>query len=216
MANCGPGRVVGEPGVGVALGGPGEQDLGAERGQPALDAHRDRVAQVGVDGVARIEDDDLVGDAGLQLGQRDVLAQAGGVAARDGAHEPVEGAEGVGSAGAVGGDADALLELAQRCVGLHAEQAVGPAGGEAEGVQAPLQLGDVVAGHEVAGDVGEHAVAELPARLLEAPEGVRPDDPVDGDPALLLEGAHGTIELVVEVERITGGDVAAQRQVGQA
>ena len=45
---------------------------------------------------------------------------------------------------------------------------------------------------------------------------MRPDDPVDRDPALLLEGAHGTVELGVELERIAGGDVAAQPEVGEA
>ncbi len=163
-----------------------------------------------------IEHDDLVRDARLQLGEGDVLAQARGTATGDRPDEAVEGAEGVRAAGAVGGDADALLELAQGSVGLRAEQPVGPAGREAELVEPALQLGDVVAGHQVPGDEGQDAVAELPARLLETAEGVRPDDPVDRDAALLLEGAHGTVELVVEERRRVGGDVAAEGQLSQA
>ena len=57
---------------------------------------------------------------------------------------------------------------------------------------------DVVAGQEIPREVGEDAVAEPPARLVEATERQRPDDAVDGEPALLLEGAHGKLYAVVE------------------
>ncbi len=46
--------------------------------------------------------------------------------------------------------------------------------------------------------MGEDAVAEAPARLVEAAEGQRPHDAVDGQPALLLEGAHRQLDPVVE------------------
>jgi len=45
--------------------------------------------------------------------------------------------------------------------------------------------------------VGEDPVAEPPASLVEAPEGQRSDDPVHGEPALLLEGAHRELDVVV-------------------
>ena len=58
-------------------------------------------------------------------------------AADDRAAEPVEGLEGGRPAGAVGHDADVALELAQRLLGLDAEQAVDPAAVEAH-VHQPL------------------------------------------------------------------------------
>ncbi len=44
----------------------------------------------------------------------------------------------------------------------------------------------------------QDAVAESPPRLVQAPEGQRTDDAVDGEAALLLEGAHGELDTVVE------------------
>jgi hypothetical protein len=45
---------------------------------------------------------------------------------------------------------------------------------------------------------------------------VRADDAIDGDAAILLEGAHGTIEFIVEPGRITVGDVEAEALLGKA
>ena len=46
--------------------------------------------------------------------------------------------------------------------------------------------------------VGQHPVAEAPARLLEAAERLHADDAVDGEPALLLERADRRVDGVVE------------------
>ena len=173
------------------------------------------MAQIRIDRVTGIQHDHLVGDAGLQLRQGQLLAQMRRIATGHRAHETVEGAEGVRTADAVGRDAHALLELTQGGVGVPAEEAVGSARREAELVQAPLEFRDVVTGHEVTGHVGEHAVTELPSRLVQPPEGVRADDAVDGDAALLLERTHGTVELVIELLRV--GDVlTAQAERGKA
>ena len=50
-----------------------------------------------------------------------------------------------------------------------------------------LQSQCVLADQHVTGAVGQHAVPEPPADLLEAPEGLRADDSVDVEPLLLLE-----------------------------
>ena len=72
-------------------------------------------------------------------------------AADDRAAELVERLEGRRAAGAVGGDADVALELAQRLLGLDAEHAVDAAAVEAHVEQPLLQRGDVVAGDSRAG-----------------------------------------------------------------
>ena len=51
---------------------------------------------------------------------------------------------------------------------------------------------------QVAGGEGQQAVPELPAGLVEHAVGLRTDDPVGGEPALLLEGADGPVHLGVE------------------
>ena len=48
------------------------------------------------------------------------------------------------------------------------------------------------------GAVGQDAVTEGPACLLEATEGLHTDDTIDGEAPLLLEGADRTIDGVVE------------------
>ena len=82
-------------------------------------------------------------------------------------------------------------------LGVRAEVAVDPADLEAEVEQPALQGVDVVAGHQAAGQVGEDPVAELPAGLVETTEGQRADDAVDGEAALLLEGAYGELDGAV-------------------
>ena len=199
----------------ITLARPGQQHLRAEGGQTALHADGDGMADVRARHAARVDHDDLVGHSGLESDEGHVLTQAARTASRDGAHEAVEGAERVGPARAVGRDSHPGLELAERGVGLRPEHAVLPSRGEAQLNEPSLQLGDVVAGHEVPGDVRQHPVAQLPPGLLEAPEGLRPHDAVDGDATLLLERANGPVELVVEEGGIARADVAAQAQVGE-
>ena len=45
--------------------------------------------------------------------------------------------------------------------------------------------------------MGEDPVTELPAGLVEPTEGQRADDAVDGEAALLLEGAYGELDVAV-------------------
>ena len=78
------------------------------------------MAQVALDGVARIDHDHLVGDARLQFDERDMLAQRGRIAAGDRPDQSVEGPERVRTARAVGRDADALLELGATITHHHA------------------------------------------------------------------------------------------------
>ena len=61
--------------------------------------------------------------------------------------------------------------------------------------------------------MGQDPVAEAPAGLVEAAEGQRPDDAVDGEPALLLEGADGELDAIVE-ER-PEGRLTLERSVAQ-
>ena len=111
----------------------------------------------------------------------------------DGAGQLVERLERRRAAGAVGGDADVALELAQRLLGLDTEQAVDAAAVEAHVEQPLLQRADVVAGHQPRGHVGQDPVAEAPAGLVQRVVGRAADDAVDGEPALLLERAHRAV-----------------------
>ena len=99
-------------------------------------------------------------------------------------------------------------------LGLRTEVAVDPADLEAEVEQPALQGVDVVAGHQVAGQVGQDPVAEPPAGLVEATEGQRADDAVDGQAALLLEGAYGELDALVvhRARRLSGSTGLVSRR----
>ena len=183
-----------------------------ERAEAALDAGR----QVGGDGslgepaaavagvrpaVPGIDDDDLADERGAAPPDRLRLAQRVRGATGDRALEPAERLERLGAAGAVVDEADVALEVADRAIGLAAEDAVDPAGVEAHVEQPLLEGGHVVTDGWVPDGVLEDAVAEGPARLLEQPPGLRSDDAVDAGAALLLEVAYGPIERVVEGRR---------------
>ncbi len=64
--------------------------------------------------------------------------------------------------------------------------------------------------------MGQDPVAEPPARLVEAAERQWADDAVDGQPALLLEGAYGELDATVvrrsllELLEVTGCAVVQQ------
>ena len=61
--------------------------------------------------------------------------------------------------------------------------------------------------------MGQDAVTEAPAGLVETTEGQRADDAVDGQAALLLEGADGELDAVV-VRRLGGTDAGLVRDIG--
>ncbi len=86
----------------------------------------------------------------------------------------------------------------QRVVGLQAEVPVDQAGVEPEILQPGLQGGDVVAVHRGAELMVQRAGAEPVGRLLQRAVGRLADDAVDQQPAVLLEGAHRVVEVVVE------------------
>ena len=94
-----------------------------------------------------------------------------------------------GAAHAVGGEVHVALELDERTRRVVAEDAVFPAGVEAEPVQAALELGDVVAAQHRAAAV-EQAVAEAVPALDHRRPGLRAADAVDPQAPGLLEGAH--------------------------
>ena len=198
-----------------------QQHLGTQGRKASLDPGCHGLAQlsdqgeIGVVAIAWVEYDDLVGDARPQLGEGQVLAQSGGVAARHRAHESVEGPEGVRPAGAVGVYADPTLKLPQCGICLLTEEAIRASRGEPELVQAALQFSDIVPGHEVPGHVGEYTITEMPARLIEMSIGVRADDAVDADTALLLKGAHGPVEIVIKDLRVWYL-IAVEAELGQA
>src|SRR5680860_684980 len=101
--------------------------------------------------------------------------------------EPGQCLEGGRPAGAVRGDPHVALEVADALLGGVTEQTVDPADLETE-VEQPLLEGDhVVTGHQVAHDVREQPVPEPPSGLVENAVRRGPDDPVDGESALLLE-----------------------------
>ena len=117
-------------------------------------------------------------------------------------------------------DADVALELAQRLLGLDAEQAVDPAAVESHVQQPLLQCGDVVAGHQPGRHEEQDPVAETPAGLLERVVRPRPDQAVDRDAALLLERPDGPVGRLVEeragrVEQVGPLTVGEQAEQGQ-
>ena len=161
---------------------------------------------------AHVDDHGLAAEVGAGLADPLLGAQRVGRTALDHRGEPGQGLEGGGAAGAVGRDAEVALELAHTGLGLGAEEAVEAAHPEAEVEHPALEGVDVVAGHQVAGEVGQDPVAEAPARLVEATEGQRTHDAVDGQPALLLEGAYGELDALV-VHRLRGADPGLFRDV---
>ena len=165
---------------------------------------------------ADVDHHDLAAEVGPCFADVLLGAQRVGGAALDHRAEPGQGLERRGTAGAVGRDAEVALELPDAALGLGPEVAVHAADLEAEVEQAALQRVDVVTDQQVAGEVGQDPVAEPPARLVEAPERQRTDDAVDGQAALLLEGAYGELDAPVvlrghlELVEVTGCAVVQQ------
>jgi len=127
------------------------------------------VTHVRIDETAWIDDDHLVRDAGLQMGEVHVLTHFRGIAPDHRPDEPIERSKSFGSAGPVGRRPYPRLKFPQRRVCVWSEDAVGPPGVEPELHQSPLQLGDIIADHHVTRHIGEHSITELPARLVESP-----------------------------------------------
>ncbi len=222
---------VGAGGVGEAgpvdlvhgpVGTAGEERRAADRGQPALDPRRQVVDETrlvqAVPGdaavaatVTGVDDDELSGQRRAGLADRLGLAHRVRAASDDRTDELVEGFERRRSAGAVGAHSDVALEVAQRMFGLDTEQAVHAAAVEAHVEQALLQARDVVAGNQPGRHVGQDPVSESPPRLVQRVVGLRADDAVDGDAALLLELPDRAVSRVVELR---GGRLRERVEAG--
>ena len=103
-----------------------------------------------------------------------------------------------GPAQAVRDEAVLALEAAQRVLGLLVEHPTRAARVVAELGEPLLQRDDVVAGHRGRDHQRQHPVAERPARVAQRAVGGGPDDAVGDQPALLLEGPDGVLQLGVE------------------
>ena len=123
-----------------------------------------------------------------------------------------QGGDGVGAADAVGGQAGVALEVGQGSRGRRPEDAVDPAGVEAERAEPALQLGDVVAPQH-RGAVVEQPVAEPVAGLdqrpprsgrPQMPSTRRPGSPGSGGPRPRCRAELARVVAAVEVERPGG------------
>ena len=131
------------------------------------------------------EGDPLVPQLGTALAEAVQLPDLGHRATPGGPSEQVaEAADRAGAGDAVGGQPDVALEVDQRRRRVGSEDAVDPAGVEAEAAQTELQVSHVVT-PEHGGVEIKVAVAESEARLHEAPVG-----PVV-DQAVLVEAPFG-------------------------
>ena len=147
--------------------------------------------------VAGIQHDDASGQTVARAS--DELSFAQGVRRSPG-HRPGEvgeGPQGLGTQAAIDGQSHPALEASDRPLRVGTEHAVDPVGGEPEGQEALLQLGHVVALQQMAGGVGEQAVAQLPAGPVEGDVGLGSDHAVDHQTSPLLECSHRAGQLLV-------------------
>ena len=164
-------------------GGEGQVLLFASRGRD----HPDVLAAVaGVDDHDRAGEARLVGEAFVAVG--DLLA----LAARFGLAQGVELAQRVVADHAVGRQTGVALKVDQRALDRGVEDAALGSGVEAEEVELDLQRQYVVAAKGGDAQV-QQAVAERVAGLDQLVPGVGPEDAVDEQPALLLEGPEGEL-----------------------
>jgi len=168
------GQVVGDPlrpSVEVGIGGPGQRGVD----------HHDLARQV-------------------RAGPVDPFLRAHGVglATLDHRRQPRQRLEGGRPTRAVRRDPDVALEVTNSLLGPVAEQPVNATHFEAEVEQTLLQRHHVVTRDHVPSDMGQQSVPEPPAGLVENPVRRGADHAVDGQAALLLERAHGTVEVLVE------------------
>ena len=147
---------------------------------------------------ARIDDDPLAGQP--RPGAANQLLFADGVwrAAGDPGTQKVQGAQRFWAADAVGIQAVLALVGHQRVVRLQAEVAVDQSGVEAEVLQPGLQRRDVVAVHRRTELVIERARTQAVRSFFQRTVSRLADDAVDQQAAVLLERAHGVVEVVVE------------------
>ena len=208
-----------------AVGRPRQERLHADRRHPALEPTGQvpqdvRLADRAVGplhdqaviaaAAARIDDDPLARQPRARAAHQLLLADRVRRAAGDPRTEKVQGAQRFRAADAVRVQPVLTLVGHQRVVGVQPEVAVDQAGVEPEILQPGLQGGDVVAVHRRAELMVQRAGAEPVRRLLQRTVGRLADDAVDQQPAVLLEGAHRMVEIVVEhVHRdvLAGGQV---------
>ena len=165
--------------------------------------------------VARIEDDRLAGQRRAGAAQLLGLAQLVRPPADDGALQLLELAQGHRPAAAVVHQAALVLELPKRGLGALAEDPVAATDVEAQVSEPLLQLLHVVAGERVADAAVEVALPEPLPRLLERLLGGRADDPVDEQPAGLLQPPDGLVDVVVELVRSACGGRIEQPELDQ-
>ncbi len=104
--------------------------------------------------------------------------------------EPIEGGDGLAAADAVGRDGRVALEFLQGALGVGAVNAVFLAGIETERVQAPLQLGDVVAAQHRAPHA-EEAVTQPVAAVGDRRPRFRTAHAIHANTASSLKAANG-------------------------
>ncbi len=106
--------------------------------------------------------------------------------------------------------ADVALELLERVLGAGAEDAVDPAGVEAERAEVLLELADVVAPQHRGREI-EQPVTEAVAGLDERGPGLWSADPVGPQAAALLEAVHGALGRGAVGARLVAAGVVAER-----
>ena len=102
------------------------------------------------------------------------------------------------------------MEVEQGPLGGLAEDAIHPPGVEAQGAQAALEVGDVVAPEE-RGGVVEEAVAQAVAGLDQGGPGLGPAHAVAPQAPLVLEGPHRLLAGGAEDPQLVGRAVEPDR-----
>lgn len=133
-----------------------------------------------------------------------------------GSNQAIKCPKGFGAAHSVGSESDIALEIPHRRIGQYPEDAIGPSTIKAEPGQPLLQSQDVVADHEVAGVKQYDSVTESPACLIKVAKGLRTDNAINRNSAVLLKRTDGVRESFVVSVRCSmttrGFKVAKSRQ----
>jgi hypothetical protein len=183
-----------------------------QRGHPRTRPQQDPADTVGEGAdAARLADDDVAVAQGTgRLAQALALPDLGHhLLTLDPGSDPRESLEGFPAADAVNGEAGVALEVPQGLVGERSEDAVDPAGIEAEAPEHALKGGDVVAPQHAAAVI-EQAVAETTPGFDQGVPGLRTAHAVDAQPPVSLEGPDGGIGPVAVPAELIGGDVEPQ------
>src|SRR5665811_571110 len=105
---------------------------------------------------------------------------------------------------AVDGQPDPALEAPDSLLGVGTKHAIDPVRAETQGQEALLELSHVVTLQQMAGGVGEDAIAQSPAGTVEGNVGLWSDHAVDDQTSPLLERPHRAGQLlVVDVGELT-------------